>query len=121
MSAKTIASAVNDFVEKRRSEREKVRLPAKITFGGKTFVLDCTIRDLSEHGARVAVADPDVLPKAIVLIEPKNLIAFEATIKWRRGKLVGLSFDTAIFLEGQLEPGQRVLRMYARNARKEWG
>ncbi len=121
MKLNTIASLANDFVERRVLGRERLRLPAKITFGGRTFVLDCTIRDLSENGARVAVSNPDDLPEHIVLIEPKRFIAFDSTIKWRRSKLVGLSFDAATFLDGKLDSGQQILRMYARKARKDWG
>ncbi len=119
--AKIIASTVNDFVERRRSKRERAHLPAKIVFGDRTCVLDCTIRDLSENGACVAVSNPDVLPEHIVLIEPERFIAFDATIKWRRSKLVGLSFDAATFLDGKLDSGKQILRMYAREARKDWG
>jgi len=120
MNANTIASLAKGFVERRVPERERMRLPAKITFGGRTFVIDCTIRDLSKNGARVAVSNPDDLPEQIVLIEPKRFMAFDATIAWRRSQLVGLSFDATHSLEGQLGSSLQVLRMYARNARKEW-
>ncbi len=100
--------------------RRRMRLPGKIVFGSRSFALDCTIRDLSASGARIAVPDPDHLPIQFVLIEPENFFAFDAKVEWRRSNLVGLSFEKAISLEGNLDPPLQLLRMHAAAAKREW-
>lgn len=97
-----------------------MRLPGKIVFGSRSFALDCTIRDLSASGARIAAPDPDHLPIQFVLIEPENFFAFDAKVEWRRSNLVGLSFEKAISLEGNLDPPLQLLRMHAAAAKREW-
>ena len=112
---------MNGFSDRRGSARARTRLPARIVFGGRTFTLDCTICDLSETGACVATPGTDILPKHVVLIEPERFMAFDSTTRWRHSKLVGLRFDSISFLDGKLDSGQQALRMYARQARREWG
>jgi hypothetical protein len=108
-------------LEKRVSRRARTKLPAKIIFGSKEFVLDCTIRDLSATGARVAIPPLDILPKTLILVEPQNMLAFDSCVRWQRNSLVGLSFNKAISLDDPLDPETRLLRMYALNARLAWG
>jgi hypothetical protein len=48
--------------EKRVAPRRKVFLVGKIVYGGETYTIDCTIRDISETGARVQVPDPFSVP-----------------------------------------------------------
>jgi hypothetical protein len=100
--------------------RARIRLPGKIVFGSRSFALDCTIRDLSASGARISVPNPNDLPNQLVLIEPKNDLAFNAKIEWRRSNLVGLSFESAISLAGGLEGEHQLLRMHAAAAKREW-
>jgi hypothetical protein len=121
MKVAVCAELMKGFVERRRLERTKWQLPAKIVFGEQSFVLDCTIRDFAAGGVCVAVGNADVLPERIVLIEPRRLMAFDAKIKWRCGNVIGLSFEKVTFLNETLEPHQRLLKMHADLVRKEWG
>jgi len=106
--------------EQRIYGRRRVKLPGKIVFGNGSFALDCTIRDLSASGARIAVPNPDELPEQFILIEPKNFFAFYVSVEWHRSNLVGLSFDKTISLEGNLGSPHQLLRMHAAAAKKEW-
>lgn len=121
MKLDTFSALSQNDLEKRVSRRARMKLPAKIVFGSKEYVLDCTIRDLSTGGARVAVPTVDVLPANLILIEPQNLLAFDSRVQWRRKALIGLSFNKAVSLDDPLNPTTQILRMYALNARHAWG
>jgi len=100
--------------------RRRMRMPGKVVFGSRSFALDSTIRDLSASGARIAVSNPDHIPLQFVLIEPENFLAFESKVEWRRSNLIGLSFNKAISLNGNLDPPHQLLRMHAHAAKREW-
>ena len=121
MNAEAIASADEKSAEHRFYERRETKLPGKITYGEHSFTLDCTIRDLSVTGALVAVSHPKKLPNKLILIEPSNLLAFEAAVAWRGINLIGLSFERAIFLDRELDDRDRVLLMHAKMALTQWG
>ena len=78
--------------EHRRSARRRVLLGGKLVFGPTDITLDCTIRDLSEKGARVRIASPVPLPDTVWLIELRNGLAFESHVAWRRVPEFGLEF-----------------------------
>jgi hypothetical protein len=67
------------------------------------------------------VSDPKKLPDKLILIEPSNLLAFEASVAWRGINLVGLSFTGVILLDRELDDRNRVLLMHAKMARTQWG
>lgn len=115
------ASANKGSAEHRSYVRRETKLPGKITYGEYSFALDCTIRDLSVTGALVAVSHPKKLPNKLVLIEPSNFLAFEASVAWRGINLIGLSFDRVIFLDQDLDDRNRILVMHAKMARTQWG
>lgn len=48
--------------ERRRSFRRKVLKPGRIVFNGGFSVITCTLRDLSEHGAKLRVPSPVGIP-----------------------------------------------------------
>ena len=121
MNAKAIADAKDANTAPRFYERRATKLPGKITYGEFSFALDCTIRDLTVTGALVAVSHPKKLPNKLVLIEPSNLLAFEASVAWRGINLIGLSFEHVIFLDQELDDRDRVLLMHANMARAQWG
>ena len=103
--------------EKRTSPRRRAFLVGKIIYGGETYTIDCTIRDLSETGARVKVRDPYSIPNNIVFLDPKNFNAYETSVKWRKGTEMGLSFDRRIPLEDETNPRVRILRRVSLQAR----
>jgi len=48
--------------ERRRSPRRKVLKPGRIVFNGGFSVITCTLRDLSEHGAKLHMPSPVGIP-----------------------------------------------------------
>jgi len=96
------------MTEQRRQPRRRTRLrPGKIATTGNAFLCECTIYDVSDTGARLRV-DPNVIipDEIIVLDESCNTIA-EATVRWREGLYIGVSYllppaDMKLFSSAQL-------------------
>ena len=116
-----LGRAAADLPELRKIGRARLRLPAKIVFGSREFALDCTIRDLSTQGARIAVPNVEIFPERLALIEPLNMFAFESVVRWRRKALFGLEFLKADSLARAVDQRTHLLRMHALNARWAWG
>ena len=118
MSTPQAANGASEIaVERRSSPRNSLNMVwGTIVFAEEAFVLDCTICELSQAGARVMVPNPHFLPDHLVLLEPKKFVAHEARVRWRRGVLMGLSIDRTFSLDDQLSSRHQVLRRFALEA-----
>jgi hypothetical protein len=79
---------------KRISNRSRVLKAAKLVSLNKWSVVDCTIRDMSETGARIICKD-----QLAVANEFRFLMPFENTIRnarviWRREDALGIEFTS---------------------------
>lgn len=54
---------------------------------------DCTIKDISESGAKIELSHLHKVPPRFILIHYQASVAFEVVLKWRRGDLAGMSFE----------------------------
>ena len=99
MAALTVQKADNA----RNVARQRVLLGGRIVFG-QDFTCECTIRDLSETGARVRVPPGASLPNEFVLVDLPHGRAFEATVAWRRDEHLGVAFRAAHDLTGTVPP-----------------
>lgn len=97
--ANPVEMAVIGPGERRASFRQKrsLSIGSIVTEQGKP-ARDCTIIDVGMDGARIMVPNPYDLPDHFTLVEPKNLLAYEARVVWRRGVLAGISFDESCSL-----------------------
>jgi hypothetical protein len=65
--------------------------------------IDCTIRDLSETGARIAVkAASDIPPRHCYLLHSRSDVAYEAEITWARPPQYGLRVVRTLPLDDAL-------------------
>lgn len=79
---------------KRIAPRNKVLKGAKIVHLSNWSLADCTIRDLSETGAKLIVGDQVAVPNEFrFLITSENTIR-NARVVWRRGDMVGITFTS---------------------------
>src|SRR3954469_4403291 len=62
---------------------------------------DCTIRDLSESGARIAAPKRAALPDEFYLMHVKDRIAYHVKVAWRSEGDIGVQFVSVIPLAGQ--------------------
>ncbi len=88
----------------RRAVRRRVLLSGKIAYGDGVYSFNCTIRDISSAGARVAIPKTQSIPGSLFLIDIKNHIAYAACVVWHRPPLVGLAFTATYPLSQPLEP-----------------
>ena len=79
--------------ENRIVERTRTFLKGRIEYNNGQASMECLIRDLSDSGARIAVSDSVTLPDHFRLFLPKTNRWVDTSTRWRRGGLIGVSFD----------------------------
>jgi len=85
--------AMNEaMTNKRVAPRHKVFKHGLLAFstGG---TVDCTVRSLSETGARIDVANPVGLPENFVLMIESDHFSRHCHSVWSRDKQIGVAFD----------------------------
>jgi hypothetical protein len=82
-----------ETANKRSQQRNRCLKEGKIIFGNGTFVVDCTIDNVSETGAHLRVLGSSPLPKEFLLVEPSRNIVHKAEIVRRTPKGVGIRFN----------------------------
>ncbi len=85
---------MDDKAEHRIAPRRRVLKAGVIAFNNRYVTYNCTVRDLSDTGARLRVDDVTVIPASFELII--DLDGFEAPceVTWRRQHEVGVKFTS---------------------------
>jgi hypothetical protein len=81
--------------ERRKSTRRRTFLGGVLAFQGRYATLDCTIRNLSEAGARIAINGSAILPDEFDFTITRNDRAFRARVVWRNTEAAGLALAGA--------------------------
>lgn len=81
-------------IDNRRAPRRARDINAWIRAEGCFAAQKCQVLDLSQSGARLAVADAYKIPTRFSLLFSKDSIGRHARIKWRRGTQIGAEFLT---------------------------
>lgn len=79
------------MTEKRIAQRHRVLKRGILAFGGGG--IDCTVRSLSETGARVDVESPVGVPQEVTLVIESEKFARRCHPVWKKEKQIGLAFD----------------------------
>ena len=77
--------------DRRAAERIATSLRGKV-FPGE---IDCVIADFSKLGARVRFAAPPPEGERMTMVVWSSGVAFDATVRWRRGQEIGLQFASS--------------------------
>ena len=99
-----------------RPPRQRACLNGKLVYGEGAFVandaftLDCSIRDISEGGAKVVVKHFQSVPLELYLIVIKFRIAYRAHVVWQSFPARGLRFTKSYFLTAKLPDEINFLR-----------
>lgn len=80
------------MVERRSSLRKRAFLKGVICFNKRSSTMDCTVRDISEGGARLIVSSAVAVPETFELFIPSKNEYIEARQRWRRGDDLGVEF-----------------------------
>jgi two-component system cell cycle response regulator len=79
--------------DKRKIPRRRVLKEGKIVFADAMRVFDCTIRDMSETGARLLVGNAVGVPDVFQLFEKSTGKLYPASVVWRQSNAVGVTFQ----------------------------
>ncbi len=97
-------------LDRRRSTRSRSLLSGLLVFDDCSRSLSCTIRNLTDVGARVELGGVILLPPSLWMIETRNGIAHEAKVAWRLGNEFGLKFLSQHRLDDATTPELKTLR-----------
>jgi len=84
-------TAVATFSERRREPRLRSLLTGTVVFNAHKATLDCTVRSISAHGAKVVLAEAFRMPDEFELSIPHHDQVHRATVIWRKGERAGLA------------------------------
>jgi hypothetical protein len=102
----------------RAAPRTRTLLQARIEFNNGATTVDCTVRDLSDTGARLQVGESVVIPSKFALFVPKHNRRYGAVLRWHRGGFAGVEFEPDQASESDpADPESRVARLEAEVAR----
>jgi hypothetical protein len=91
--------------ERRRSNRRDCTLGGRLFFGLAGLSIDCVIRDISDHGARIAVPSAAwKAPKEIHLLSLREGKVYSGAVVWNRGRYLGLNFSQVQQAEALTDP-----------------
>lgn len=79
--------------ERRKVPRKRSFLKGTVYYNHRHSSIECTIRDMSDYGARLQFPAPVTLPDALELDIAARDRTLRTTVRWRRGDEVGISFD----------------------------
>ena len=101
----TPLSAKSRAAERRRSSRRAVTLGGRLFYGLAGLSIDCVIRDLSDHGARIAVPEASWrAPKAVRLLSLREGRIYVGEVMWNRGRYLGLDFSQVVDAADAIDP-----------------
>ena len=79
-------------MDKRNSTRKRSLLNGRIVFNNRRSVIECTIRDISETGAKISFSHPTPIPAEFELDIPSKGSRVRARVMWSNGKECGVLF-----------------------------
>jgi PilZ domain len=79
--------------ERRSDSRQKSFLQGRIFFNNRRTSVDCLVRDISEHGARLNFSCMTATPDVVELYIPNKNETYRAKVQWRNGNEIGVGFN----------------------------
>lgn len=106
------------MVEARSSERVRSLLRARILFNNGASTIDCTIKNISSHGAKIEIVHSLSIPAEFDLQVPQRGRTYRSKMVWRASDSIGVEFieadaatsASALATIKQLEAENRKLR-----------
>jgi hypothetical protein len=91
-------------IERRPKQRKRVLLSGIVAYSAGARSFPCSIRNLTESGARITLPVNLAVPSNVYLINLRERIAHEAKIVWTNGAEAGLSFVGSVALADVTDP-----------------
>jgi len=95
---------------KRPTRRKRVLYAGIIAHADGDFGLDCTIHDLGEDGALIAVHGESEIPSNFYLINIRDRIAYDAKVIWNIGAYAGVTYEKVQRLIDIFDPSLNFLK-----------
>ena len=86
------AQAANTNVERRASQRRRVLKGATLTFNRGYSAFECVVRNQSESGARLSLAETFAIPTTFRLAISGEPDAHVAQVVWRKTDEMGVTY-----------------------------
>ena len=80
------------MIEKRAVPRHRVLKRATVAFSGGGG-LDCTVRNISQTGARIDIASPVGVPEVFILVIEADHFMRRCHAVWSSERHIGVAFD----------------------------
>lgn len=80
------------MIERRTEQRHRVLKQGTLAFSGGGGI-DCTVRSLSESGARIEIANPVGLPASFTLVIAADHVLRHCHAVWSADRRIGVAFD----------------------------
>jgi hypothetical protein len=81
------------MTERRSISRQKSFLQGRIFFNNRRTSVDCLIRDITEHGARLKFPSMTATPDVVELYIPNKDETYRVKVEWRNANEIGVAFD----------------------------
>jgi hypothetical protein len=91
-------------VETRTALRQRALLSGKLANHDGSITVDCTIKDLSETGARIVIPRGRYIPSHVFLVHSRSTLVIEAEISWTKPPQYGLKFVRSFARDASLPP-----------------
>jgi hypothetical protein len=82
------------MTERRSNSRQKSFLQGRIFYNNRRTSVDCLVRDISEHGARLKFSGTIVTPDVVELYIPAKEESYRARVEWRNADEIGVGFES---------------------------
>ena len=117
------------MIDRREVTRDKVMFGGVAAINDRGSTMDCIVRDISEHGARVEFGNTTKFPEQMKLTIARRGRSFLAKIVWWRANTLGVAFQTesapnapvAIDLEERLRRSEKKKRELQRRVKELLG
>jgi len=94
--ARTLKGKIDtEMTNRRRLVRHRVVKPGLLAYDQGAQTVECLIRDLSERGARIQVANAEELPAELALSFDDGGAPRPCLVRWRKNNAIGIEFTDA--------------------------
>src|ERR1700761_4710532 len=90
--------------ERRPKPRRRVLLAGKVSYFDGAHEFACSIRDISDTGAKIALPKGQPIPKTIALANLTARVLYKAEVVWNNGRDAGVRFLEQIPASDVSEP-----------------
>jgi hypothetical protein len=96
------------MIERRKETRLKSLLGGRIGFSRRQSTMDCTVRNISPHGALVVFPHTSLTPTEFTLHIPHRGETHSAKVAWRHHDRAGVTLSNVERMEVPIDTAKRI-------------